>query len=167
MAATTLGAQESKWLLSLSCDLPEEYSTTWVTVDEMLDRLIEGGVDRALTKEHLEYAVQRHNRGGAFLSRRGEGGGVFYCPSRYQYAPGTPIDQQKRHSGQGRRNLPISPLHRGFLLSNPSSAIKTSKLNNALIQLEEQQIRAEATVRVEEKKQASKSHLLRSLNYFP
>ena len=71
MAATTLGAQESKWLLSLSGDLPEEYSTTWVTVDEMLGRLIEGGVDRALTKEHLEYAVKHHNRGGAYLSQRG------------------------------------------------------------------------------------------------
>lgn len=133
MSAPKLHIKVLKSILSLSAELPEEYAKFWVTVGELHRRLIEGGVDRALTIEQLEYAIERANK-DVFLSRRQDCGVIYYRPSRYAHDNGTPVDQRKRASGQRARDLPILP-ERGWFASNPATEGKLSGINGALIAL--------------------------------
>ena len=50
----TLDEQVLRWVLSVNADLPEAYAATWVTPDEMMRHLIEGGVDKVFERRQLD-----------------------------------------------------------------------------------------------------------------
>lgn len=145
MSGPKLHVNVLKSILSLSAELPEEYATLWVTVGELHKRLIEGGVDRALTIEQLEYALKRANN-NVYLSRRRDRGEIYYRPSKYAHDDGTPVDQRERASGQKERHLPILP-ERGWFASNPATEGKLSQINDALIGLGERMAEGESICR--------------------
>ena len=140
MGLPKLKPQFLKCLLSLNGDIPDENSMIWITLDEMRDRLVEGGVDRSLTTDILQSAVTLHNRGERYLSRRPHDNIKYYRPSKYQYCDGTPDDQRSTGGGrkQMNRNLPIHPPKNYFLsaLAIPATNFKVKMLNDALIEYE-------------------------------
>ena len=137
MGPHKLKPQFMKSLLSLNGDIPDVNSMIWITLDEMRDRLVEGGVDRSLTIELLQSAVTLHNRGERFLSRRAHDNIKCYRPSKYQHIDGTPVDQRSTVGGrkQMNRNLPIHP-PKNYFLDTPGTIYKVNLLNEALIEYE-------------------------------
>ena len=125
-----------KCILSLNGELSDKNAIVWVTVDEMRDRLICGGVTPVLSKELLELSLLRGNAVGNFLLRRVYKNISYYRPSSFQDAAGTPHDQRRRPSGQRVRNVPISPPRDYFLGGDvqPATNTKVSYLNNALME---------------------------------
>lgn len=93
-----LSLQVQIWILSFNSDLPEENSTLWVTVDEMHNRLMKGGVDRSFTIEMLKYGLHRANRGNMYLLRRPDDKETYYRPTKYIDDDEMPVDQPKRLS---------------------------------------------------------------------
>ena len=131
LSKTKLDLSYQKFVLSLICQLPDENAIIWVDVNEMRDRLICGGVDRALSKKLLQIALHRANRGGNFLSINEFQKIQYYRPKSIQDAVGTPKDQRGSQSGQGVRNPP-----REYFLSDkvsPDTTIKVWDLNFALV----------------------------------
>ena len=131
LSKTKLDLSYQKFVLSLICQLPDENTIIWVDVNEMRDRLICGGVDRALSKKLLEIALHRANREGNFLSKNEYEKIQYYRPKSLQDAVGTPKDQRGSQSGQGVRNPP-----REYILSDkvsPDTTIKVWDLNFALV----------------------------------
>ena len=63
-----------KSLLMLNNGLPENNNKYWITIEEMRERLIHCGVDRALTTDILRQALKKVNRGEAIMTKRPEGG---------------------------------------------------------------------------------------------
>lgn len=93
-----LSLQVQRWILSFNSDLPEENSTLWVTVDEMHNRLMKGGVDRSFTIEMLKYALNRANRGNMYLLRRPDDKETYTRPTNHIDDDEMPVDQPKRLS---------------------------------------------------------------------
>ncbi len=121
-----------KRILSLNADLPEQIVTTWVTVSEMHHHLTEGGVDKVLLEDMLQYAIHRANGSKEILSRRPDGDIIFYRPCMYQHCAGTPVQQRKRSMGGRNRHLNTSP-PKGYFLSNPTTSSKVANVNQALM----------------------------------
>ena len=88
----SLDSKNQKLILSLNADLPEGFAATWVTVEEMQRRLVVGGVDKVLSVELLQRAIERVNRSETILSRRKEGRSntAYYRPSIFMHDTGTP-----------------------------------------------------------------------------
>ena len=89
-----LKLSHQKFVLSLGCQLPDENAIIWVNVNEMRDRLICGGVDRALSTELLEISLTRVNQGGCLLSKNVYQEIAYSRPKSLLYAVGTPTAQQ-------------------------------------------------------------------------
>ena len=119
-------------------ELPLENQQLWITVQEMHDRLIEGGVDRALTIDDLKVALIRGNKSDLFLNRRMENGIIYYRPSSLMHEDGAPIDQRKRHTGISTRGLPILPPKDYFHSNSDIIRERVELVNEALIKHEEE-----------------------------
>jgi len=122
----------------LNGELPLENQQLWITVEEMHDRLIEGGVDRALTIDHLRVALIRGNRSNIFLNRRMDNEIIYYRPSSLMHEDGAPIDQRKRHTGISTRGLPVLPPKDYFYSNSDNIHLKVEMVNEALIKYEEE-----------------------------
>lgn len=84
-----------KKLLCLSSFLPTENRKIWVTIDELRERLIVGGVDSSLTTAVMLYSLKAVNKSN-LMSKRPDGDTVFYRPSVFEYESGTPLDQRSK-----------------------------------------------------------------------
>ena len=99
-----LDAAVLKSILVLNHFIPEENMKYWITVDEMRDRLIQCGVDRALSSDMIIQALNQVNRGGSLMTKRPDGKTSYYRPSCYLFEAGAPLDQRKIL--QGSKRLP-------------------------------------------------------------
>ena len=70
MSDVKLDIQVLKNILQLNSALPDDYKKCWITVDEMRERLVHCGVDKALTTDILMTALTRANRSGVILEKR-------------------------------------------------------------------------------------------------
>ena len=129
MSDAKLDIQVLKNILQLNSALPDDYKKCWITVDEMRERLVHCGVDKALTTDILMTALTRANRSGVILEKRPEGKTKYFRPATYAHLPGTPLDQRKKWKGE--RRTPISP-ERDFLVSKSVQADTVKAINKAL-----------------------------------
>ena len=129
MSDAKLDIQVLKNILQLNSALPDDYTKCWITVDEMRERLVHCGVDKALSTEILMTALTRANRSGVILQKRPEGKTKYFRPAIYAHLPGTPLDQRKKWKGE--RRTPISP-ERDFLVSKSSQSDTVKAINEAL-----------------------------------
>ena len=70
-----------KNILILNNQTPRENNMYWITIEEMRDRLIHCGVDKALTTNMIGEALKKVNRGESFLTRHHEGKTPYYRQS--------------------------------------------------------------------------------------
>lgn len=133
-----LSADASKALLQLNAFSPSENRELWLTIDELRQRLIFGGVHASLSTDMLQHALTHCNKGQPYMETRRDGAAstMFYRPSGLQDDSVTPVDQRHRLSGASARGLPILPPNRGYLESHsPKSGGKLSVVNDALAEL--------------------------------
>ena len=102
MSDAKLDIQVLKNILQLNSALPDDYKKCWITVDEMRERLVHCGVDKALSTDILMTALTRANRSCAILKK-----------------------------WKGERRTPISP-ERDFLVSKSSQSDTVRAINEAL-----------------------------------
>ena len=100
----------------------------WVTVEELRDRLVYAGLDRALTPTILEDALKRVNRGECLLSKRLYLGTHYYRPAMFTLESGTPNKQRASAGGYSNR-LPIMPPEKCL---QKSSSTSLKEVNDAL-----------------------------------
>ena len=70
-----------KSILILNHHIPAENMKYWVTVDEIRDRLVHCGVDRALSSDMVFQALSVVNRSGILMTKRPDGNTKYYRPS--------------------------------------------------------------------------------------
>ena len=104
-----LSARATACIISLHNLLPQEQLVFWVTVDEIRQRLVEGGVSHSLTREHISNALRLHNRGQKLLEHRREATSTYYRPCSFEFDNNTVADQRKSPSGRRLRGLAILP----------------------------------------------------------
>ena len=80
-----------KNILILNNQTPRENNIYWITIEEMRDRLVHCGVDKALTTNMIGEALKKVNRGESFLTRRHEGKTPHYRPAIYSNEAGLPM----------------------------------------------------------------------------
>ena len=122
-----------KNILILNNQTPRENNMYWITIEEMRDRLIHCGVDKALTTNMIGEALKKVNRGESFLTRRHEGKTPYYRPAIYSNESGTPNDQ--RIVLKGSKRLPITP-QRDYFKSTEQTANMLAMVNQALVQFD-------------------------------
>ena len=97
-----------KNILLLNNNIPQENAKYWVTVEEMRERLVGGGVDKALTVDIISDALRWANRNSCLLTNRKDGRTNYYRPACYSHEVGSPLDQ--RINLVGSKRVPISPV---------------------------------------------------------
>ena len=122
-----------KNILILNNQTPRENNMYWITIEEMRDRLVHCGVDKALTTNMIGEALKKVNRGESFLTRRHEGKTPYYRPAIYSNESGTPNDQ--RIVLKGSKRLPITP-QRDYFKSTEQTVNMLAMVNQALVQLD-------------------------------
>ncbi len=93
------------------------------------------GVDNLLSKEVLQDALTRSNRGQALMVRCRHSQTAYYRPAMYQHIQGAILDERTRIVGHSNQSLPILILVKDHLSTNPKSPLKLEKVNNALLKL--------------------------------
>ena len=122
-----------KNIFILNNQTPRQNNKYWVTIEEMRDRLIHCGIDKALTTNMIAEALKKVSRGESFLTRRHEGKTPYYRPAIYSNKSGTPHDQ--RIHLKGSKRLPITP-QRDYFKSTKDTANTLAMVNKALVQFD-------------------------------
>lgn len=109
-------------IMELNNRLPGDQWEKWVTVAEIQDHLVMGGVDWALTVKHILSAMNKFNRREQLLRRRRDRGASYYRPPDFEDE--CPDDQSCwKESGHPNRlfTRAIMPPMKGYLKSNPNT----------------------------------------------
>ena len=138
--AAQLPRDAARGILILNDSIPPAQKELWVTPQDIRNRLVLGGVDRALTTEHVDNALCRFNKGDVFLTRRQQshdGESASYFRSSL-FADGCPDDQRLRTSGRPSRELSHSILPPGgnIFVWDEKTRRHLSAVNRALVDLD-------------------------------
>ena len=120
----------SKIILILNNSLSDNENGLWMTVSDIRNRLVVGGVDRLLRDDHVEYALTRCNRGEVFMRRRKDKGTSYYRSPLFDNE--CPAEQRWKESGLPDRTIAKSILPQVNILKVICNT-ELKLLNNALI----------------------------------
>ena len=130
-----LSLKAAKKILILNNSLPETNRKLWVTSSEIQERLIIGGVHRALSLDHVTTALKRCNKENVFLKQRRDRTLFYFRPSEYEDE--CPDEQRWRDSGLPYRKVAISIMpEQDYFVSNAKTSNHLSVLNQALEDIE-------------------------------
>ena len=141
-------------MLKIHNTLPEELGRIWVTVDEIRDRLVVGGVDRALTTSTVKAALKGNNDGELYLRQRPFLKVPYYRSSRLSDEDEVLPDKQRFKSKAGKTNrMQLNPSPDYF---TEVCGHEVRVMNFALIKYEEEVLAAEKVARELLKKEEEK-----------
>ena len=107
----------------------------WATAAEIRHRLIQGGVDHALSEEHVVAAKRYQDRHDIFLCRRRDRTVSYYRSTEWENK--CPDDQRWKDSGLPVRTVAQSILlPDGYFRDIPEASHHLTELNDALIKLD-------------------------------
>jgi len=130
-----------KLILSLHNELPDNIKHYWVTAEEILQRLIHGGVSYTLKLSLVQEALKRNNNNDLFLVRHEYGGINYFRPTSVHLNdgenPALPVTQRFKGKSTDRPvRLHINPPHNYFVGEGAPSNDRLLSINRALHALE-------------------------------
>lgn len=130
-----------KLILSLHNAVPNNIKHLWVTAEEILQRLIHGGVSHLLKLSLVQDALKRNNNDDLFLKKEEYGGINYFRPTSVHMEegenPALPVTQRFNGKSTDRPiRLHLNPPHNHFISDGAPGNHHLLSINNLLDELQ-------------------------------
>ena len=115
-------------------------ASIWVTADEILEKLVHCGVDRALTADMISQCIRTVNRNEAFLKLNPYNGSKYYLPKKYYIEHETVLPDKQRFkdkAGRGSRLNICSTDISNYFLGSEEHRVDLDQVNSELREITE------------------------------